>query len=149
MAACLPSKQRLNAEERFPSHGDVSMELIPKATFSSQAQPNCRACKRMQPDPAFSSSSEAGDGKVTLPLPQQSQVLSSSTRGLQEVKTIKIKKAKQGTKSFLLPSRTYIVCRSTFSHLTSYPSAALAAALAKGCFTTAEGLHALSHRGCL
>lgn len=61
------------------------MELVPKVTFSSQLSPAAgHAGGSSQTMPAHPAQ-KVGDGKVTLPLPQQSQVLSSSTKGLQEV----------------------------------------------------------------
>lgn len=87
------------------------MELIPKVTLSSQLSPAAGRAGGSSQTLAAHPAQRLGDGKVTPLLPQQSQVLSSSTRGLREVlKTIKTKRAKQGTKPFLLRSRTCIVC---------------------------------------
>lgn len=54
------------------------MELIPKVTISPQF-----STATGQVGVACPSSSELGNGKVTPPIPQQSQVLPSSTTELQ------------------------------------------------------------------
>lgn len=71
---CLSSpNQRRNARERSPSRGVVSMELIPGVPLCSQLSP---AAGRAGGDPArprlLLQRRGWGDGKVTLPLLQQS-----------------------------------------------------------------------------
>ena len=58
------------------------MELIPKATFSSQLSPATGRAGRASQTLIAHSAQRPGDGKDTRSLPQQSQVLSSSTREL-------------------------------------------------------------------
>lgn len=76
-----PPKQCRNSGERFPSHGGVSMGLIPRVTFSSRLIPAMGCAGGSSQTLPAHPAPRLADGKVTLPLPQQSQVLSSSPRG--------------------------------------------------------------------